>query len=99
MPDRGAADVSRAPRARARGVQRFVHSGQNLWVLAHPEVIVAAPDGDVLRRPIRLGPDRVRKLALRPRDDGRVDVWVISDDNFSIMQRTLLAKLVFDPGA
>ncbi|WP_054118794.1 esterase-like activity of phytase family protein [Porphyrobacter sp. AAP60] len=38
-------------------------------------------------------------LTLRPRDDGRVDVWVISDDNFSIMQRTLLAKLVFDPGA
>lgn len=38
-------------------------------------------------------------LALRPRDDGRVDVWVISDDNFSIIQRTLLAKLVFDPAA
>lgn len=38
-------------------------------------------------------------LTLRPRDDGRVDVWVISDDNFSIIQRTLLAKLVFDPGA
>ncbi|OBV10831.1 esterase-like activity of phytase family protein [Erythrobacter dokdonensis] len=37
-------------------------------------------------------------LALRPRDDGRIDVWVISDDNFSIFQRTLLAKLVFDPG-
>lgn len=36
-------------------------------------------------------------LALRLRDDGRVDVWIISDDNFSIIQRTLLAKLVFDP--
>lgn len=36
-------------------------------------------------------------LAVRPRSDGRVDVWVMSDDNFSIIQRTLLAKLVFDP--
>lgn len=38
-------------------------------------------------------------LALRPRDDGQVDVWVMSDDNFSIFQRTLLVKLVFDPAA
>lgn len=38
-------------------------------------------------------------LAVRPRDDGRVDVWVMSDDNFSVIQRTLLAKLVFDPQA
>ena len=38
-------------------------------------------------------------LALRPRKDGRVDVWVMSDDNFSIIQRSLLAKLVFDPEA
>lgn len=36
-------------------------------------------------------------LAMRPRGDGRVDVWVMSDDNFSIIQRSLLAKLVFDP--
>ncbi len=36
-------------------------------------------------------------LAVRPRKDGRVDVWVISDDNLSVMQRTLLAKLIFDP--
>lgn len=36
-------------------------------------------------------------LALRPRDDGRVDVWLISDDNLSAMQRTLLVKLIYDP--
>lgn len=36
-------------------------------------------------------------LAVRPRDDGRVDIWVMSDDNFSVIQRTLLAKLVLDP--
>jgi hypothetical protein len=38
-------------------------------------------------------------LALRPRDDGRIDVWLVSDDNLSVMQRTLLAKLIFDPRA
>lgn len=31
--------------------------------------------------------------------DSRVEVWVISDDNFSVMQRTLLVKLLFDPDA
>ena len=38
-------------------------------------------------------------LALRERADGAVDVWLISDDNMSVMQRTLLAKLRFDPSA
>lgn len=41
--------------------------------------------------------DNYEGLAVRPRDDGRLDVWVISDDNFSVFQRSLLAKLVFDP--
>lgn len=38
-------------------------------------------------------------LATREMQDGRVAVWIISDDNLSVMQRTLLAKLVFDPAA
>jgi hypothetical protein len=42
-------------------------------------------------------PENYEGLALRPRADGRVDVWVIADDNLSVFQRTLLAKLVFDP--
>lgn len=36
-------------------------------------------------------------IAVRQQDDGRIAVWIISDDNFSVLQRTLLAKLVFDP--
>ncbi|MEE4153195.1 MAG: esterase-like activity of phytase family protein [Erythrobacter sp.] len=36
-------------------------------------------------------------LALRRLGDERVAVWLIADDNFSVLQRTLLAKLVFDP--
>jgi hypothetical protein len=34
-------------------------------------------------------------LALRERADGRIDVWIISDDNVSVFQRSLLAKLTF----
>ncbi len=44
-------------------------------------------------------PDNYEGLAVRERDDGALDVWVISDDNLSIMQRTLVAKLRFDPQA
>lgn len=36
-------------------------------------------------------------MTLREEDDGTVSVWVIADDNQSIMQRTLLVKLIFDP--
>jgi hypothetical protein len=36
-------------------------------------------------------------LAVRPMEDGRLAVWIISDDNIAAMQRTLLAKMVFDP--
>jgi hypothetical protein len=43
--------------------------------------------------------DNYEGLAVRARADGRVDVWIISDDNLSVFQRTLLAKLVFDPAA
>lgn len=36
-------------------------------------------------------------LGVRPREDGTLDVWLISDDNMSAFQRTLLVKLNFDP--
>jgi hypothetical protein len=38
-------------------------------------------------------------LAVREGADGRVEVWLIADDNFSAFQRTLLAKLLFNPQA
>jgi hypothetical protein len=43
--------------------------------------------------------DNYEGLATREMEDGRVAVWVISDDNLSVMQRNLLARLVFDPAA
>jgi hypothetical protein len=44
-----------------------------------------------------LPPENYEGLALRERADGKVDIWVISDDNLSVLQRTLLVKLVLDP--
>lgn len=38
-------------------------------------------------------------ITVRPLADGRVAVWLISDDNLSAMQRTLVVKLIFDPNA
>lgn len=38
-------------------------------------------------------------LAVRAHPDGTVAVWLIADDNMSVMQRTLVVKLVFDPDA
>lgn len=52
-----------------------------------------------LRLEAVLPPENYEGLTLRPRADGRLDVWVIADNNFSVFQRNLLAKLVFDPRA
>ncbi len=41
--------------------------------------------------------DNYEGLTIRPKPDGTLDVWLISDDNFSIFQRTLLVKFSFDP--
>lgn len=44
-----------------------------------------------------LPPDNYEGIAVRERGDGTLDLWVIADDNLSVMQRTLVAKLRFDP--
>lgn len=36
-------------------------------------------------------------MAVREREDGLIDVWVIADDNISVFQRNLLVKLVLEP--
>lgn len=38
-------------------------------------------------------PDNYEGIALKQRADGLCDIWLISDDNFSLFQRTLLLKL------
>lgn len=41
--------------------------------------------------------DNFEGMAIEPREDGRVTVWLISDDNRAETQRILLWKLVVDP--
>ena len=44
-----------------------------------------------------LPPENYEGIAVSARKDGSVVVWIISDDNLAAMQRTLVAKLTFDP--
>ena len=46
--DGGAGNVARAARTGAGGVERLVHRGQHIGMLAHAQIVVAAPDGDRL---------------------------------------------------
>jgi len=41
--------------------------------------------------------DNLEGIAIEPRADGQVTVWLISDDNGATFQRTLLWKLSLDP--
>ena len=47
----------------------------------------------------RIPRENYEGLAVRGLADGTVAVWLIADDNMSIIQRTLVVKLVFDPAA
>jgi hypothetical protein len=52
---------------------------------------------EVARLTSSLPVDNFEGLAIEPRADGRVTVWLISDDNRAATQRTLLWKLAVDP--
>ena len=66
--DRGARDIARAARTCAGGLQRLVHRGQNLGVLAHAQIVIAAPDGDIGLGAIGFAPDCMRIVTLTPLD-------------------------------
>jgi hypothetical protein len=52
---------------------------------------------EVARLPSSLPVDNFEGMAVAPRPDGRLDVWLISDANHAATQRTLLWKLSLDP--
>src|SRR5215472_17153150 len=58
----GAGDVAGAAGAGADARRGLHHGADHLWMLAHAEIIVGAPDHDVAR-PLRGMPDRVRIAA------------------------------------
>ncbi len=59
---RGTGDVARAAGAGAHAAGRILEGGDHVGVLAHAEVVVGAPDGDLLGAAVGT-PDGARKLA------------------------------------
>lgn len=53
----------------------------------------------VLRFEGNIPAENYEGMAVRALADGRVAVWVIADDNLSVLQRSLLVKLIYDPNA
>jgi hypothetical protein len=41
--------------------------------------------------------DNYEGIAIVPSEDGLLTIWLISDDNNALVQRTLLLKLSWDP--
>lgn len=57
-----------------------------------PYSVLAQWDGADLR-------ENYEGMAVEPTGDGSANIWLISDDNLSVLQRTLLLKLRFDYAA
>lgn len=69
-------------------------------VIADPADIV--PDGiwrgrEVAKLTSSIGVDNFEAIAVTPLDDGRITIWLMSDDNGAASQRTLLWRLSADP--
>lgn len=82
----------------ARGIPPFAARIALAELPAHAKAPVLSPE-IVLDLSAVAPPENYEGLALRERADGAVDVWVISDDNLSVMQRTLVVKLRLEPDA
>lgn len=52
---------------------------------------------EVAKLSSQLPVDNFEGIAIEPRSDGKVTVWLMSDDNQALSQRTLLWKMVLDP--
>ena len=52
---------------------------------------------EVARLASSLPVDNFEGIAVTPRADGKLTVWLMSDDNQTVLQRTLLWKLAVDP--
>jgi hypothetical protein len=52
---------------------------------------------EVAKLSSQLPVDNFEAIAIEPRSDGKLTVWLISDDNQAISQRTLLWKMALDP--
>ncbi|MBD3731027.1 MAG: esterase-like activity of phytase family protein [Sphingomonadales bacterium] len=69
-------------------------------LLADPAEIRAGKDwgGKIIARiAAPAPPENYEGLAIVPHDDGTVGLWIVSDDNTSYFQRSLLLHLAWDP--
>ncbi|MBV7265520.1 esterase-like activity of phytase family protein [Erythrobacter ani] len=105
MPGYAATDMAQLPDGRILLLLRSVNLSRGLPRFESKLAIAPPPDpsGSKAWAPqiaLDLGglipQENYEGMAVRERDDGSVAVWLISDDNFSVVQRTLLAQLIFD---
>src|SRR5262249_40117849 len=64
----GAGDVAGATGTRTHRLQCLLHCREHRWVLAHAEIVVRTPDGDLGTDPVIKGP---RKAAAAPLEIGK----------------------------
>ncbi|MHA7820689.1 MAG: esterase-like activity of phytase family protein [Erythrobacter sp.] len=105
-PDHAVTDVAELPDGRILLLMRAV-----VWAAPPFASLIAigeAPEAGMkgawspqvaLRFDGILPSDNYEAIAVRALEDGTVAVWVMADDNFSVQQRNLLVKLLFDPAA
>ncbi|MFL0355102.1 esterase-like activity of phytase family protein [Erythrobacter sp. GH1-10] len=99
-----ATDMAQLPDGRLLLLLRDVDAGGGLPPFASLIAIGPEPRADEVWAPeIALDlagvipRENYEGIAVRALDNGRVAVWLIADDNLSLIQRTLVAKLIFDP--
>ncbi|TRD11301.1 esterase-like activity of phytase family protein [Erythrobacter insulae] len=106
IPGHAATDMAQLPDGRVLLLLRNLDPSGGIPVFESKLAVGPAPDADgdlpwapqiTLDLAGVIPRENYEGIALREMADGRVAVWLISDDNLSVMQRTLLAKLIFDP--
>ena len=91
---RGAGDVAGAAGACAGCVDGVMHRVQHNRVLAHAQIVVAAPHGDVLLGAVGTGPDRMREMALLAFDvdEGPVTALFVKAGNRCVQFRGIVHR-------
>lgn len=104
VPGHGATDLVQMPDGRVLLLLRNVDLGGGLPPFESRIALGSAPRGGEIWAPIItldlagvVPRENYEGIAVRPLEDGRVAVWLIADDNLSVMQRTLVVKLLLDP--
>src|SRR5688572_23573320 len=85
-------DVARAARTRAERVDRFLHGGDHVRVLAHAEIVVRAPDDHILLATVGMADGSLREFAAIAFD---VDEDAVAAFGPDVLKRVLESSKVF----